>query len=177
MTFPQENQPTFLLICFSIGYIFGVASFLFDFLKFLSKNKIYQQILIAIRIIVLCVVFVFLKNYYALGEIRLFMPTACLIGFYIYLITLGKIIAKFMQRLYNKMYKGIKQRRKLLNDLRKTAKNNRVGNCFRRFAFIHIGSNNGLSNGDNQRQTRKNRRIKAGNSHFGRAKATNRKRY
>ena len=163
MIFPQENQFIHLLLCFSFGYIFGLLSCGFELFSVAFKGKFKGQILLGLRLLLLAVFFILLKNAYDMGEIRLFMPAFSLIGFCVYLKTMGKIIAKLAQRLYNNIVKIIIYRRKRLNDLRKTSKNSSGNNRFRRFIALYFNKRNGLSNDRYKRKKGRNRQVESRN--------------
>ena len=152
MTFPQANQPQYVLLCFAFGYAFGATTFIFDLFNQIIKNGRLSQLVSGIRLILLALFFTVAKNHYEMGEIRLFMPTFTLVGYCVYLKTIGKIIAKLCKKLYNTLYKGILRRIKSSNDARKTQQNSRSGNGIGSFAFMHIVKRNGLSNGNHKRQ-------------------------
>ena len=94
MTFPQANQPQYMLLCFAFGYAFGAITFIFDLFNQIIKNGRLSQLVSGIRLILLALFFTIAKNHYEMGEIRLFMPTFTLVGYSVYLKTIGKIIAK-----------------------------------------------------------------------------------
>jgi hypothetical protein len=163
MIFEQDLHFTYFLLCFAFGYLFGSLSFALDGFLVLPAGSVVKQVLTAIRLLLLCFFFIFMKNKYDLGQIRWYMPLTCLIGFYAYLKTIGKIIAKFIKKVYNVivnvLIKGIKR----INDLGKIAKNNCSGNRFCRFIAFHFNRHNGLPNGNHKRKTRQGGRVKGGN--------------
>ena len=171
MTFSVANQPIFCLLFFCAGFCYGLlTAFPFDFVLANLKSEWLTQILCFLRIVFLAFFFTIYDSYVSAGEIRLYLCLFCLIGFYLYLKTMGKIIANLFKKLYNKCEKGIKQRRKLLNDLRKAKKNNRSGNSVRRIATLHFGGNNDLPNGNHSRQKSANGRVAGRNTSVRRAK-------
>ena len=101
MTFEQDLQLTYFILCFAFGYFFGLLSFFFDGFLISSTFNIAKQLAFFIRIALLSFFFVCMKNAYGIGQVRLYMPTACLLGFYAYLKTIGKIIAIFIKKVYN----------------------------------------------------------------------------
>ena len=163
MIFEQDLQIANFFLCFAFGYAFGLLSFIFDgFLTFPAFSVI-KQCAFLIRFLFLCVFFVYMKNAYDLGKIRLYMPVSCLIGFFAYLKTIGKIIAIFIKKVYNTIINVLLKGRKLINDLGKIAKNSSSGNRFRRFITFHFNRHDGLPNGNHKGKTRQGRRVKGGN--------------
>ena len=177
MIFAVESQPIHIILCFSFGYLSGVILAPIFALSGFFKTKIAQEICSFLEFVFLTILFVFLKNAYALGEIRAYMGVICLIGFYVYKKTLGKSIAILLKKLYNNVNKAFISWRKKRDDRRKSKKNTGCNNLDCSNITIYFGFRNGLPNGCNKGQTSKNRAVKNRNSPFRRTKGANTRKY
>ena len=95
MTFEQDLQFSYFLLCFAFGYLFGLLTFFLDGFFVEKEINPFKSALMGGRIALLSFFFVYMKNRYNLGQLRLYMALSCILGFYIYLKTIAKIIAKF----------------------------------------------------------------------------------
>lgn len=157
MSFLATNQPIFALICFSIGFVLGIFLSPVGFLSFFISSEKHKKYFCALELLAVAFLFVFLKNYYQMGEFRVYMGAICLIGFYIYKKTLGKSIAIFLKKLYNILCKRFTFRRKCKNDRRKIKKNSSGDNICGSNPTFYINSGYGLPNGNHKREKSKNR--------------------
>ena len=177
MIFTVQAQPIHIILCFSFGYLSGAILAPIFALSYLFKTKIAQEISCFLEFIFLTILFVFLKNAYDLGEIRLYMGIICLLGFYVYKKTLGKSIAILLKKLYNNVNKAFILWRKRLNDRRKSKKNTNGNNFKRCNTTICFGCHNGLWNGCDKGQKGKNRAVGSRNTPIRRKKGKYAKKY
>ena len=93
MTFDAKGQGEYFLLCFALGYIYGIISGVILGEKLFKSSKL-TGISKVIRACFFAIFFVFYKNYYNLPSLKAYFLIAYYLGFYIYLKTLAKIIAK-----------------------------------------------------------------------------------
>ena len=162
MTFDAKGQGEYFLLCFALGYIYGIISGVILGEKPFKSSKL-TGISKVIRACFFAIFFVFYKNYYNLPSLKAYFLIAYYLGFYIYLKTLAKIIAKIDEKLYNKVKIILLKVRCLYYDARKKKKNsignNRIGGAF----ALSFNSGNGLPNGNYKRQKGKNPKSKRSN--------------
>lgn len=88
-----------LLIGFGIGLIYGIL----NITQKLKRIYILQIIVDIVFCLISTIIFLLVINFINMGEFRLFLLIAYLIGFTIERITLGKIFAKGYKFVYNKI--------------------------------------------------------------------------
>ena len=109
MLYETLFQPKIFLILFLIGFVCG---FLLDFASlmhyFTGKNKAFKEIFASVAIILSFIIFDqtnLLVNY---GDLRFFPFLAFWGAFVLQRLTIGKILAKFMEKCYNFLRKLLK---------------------------------------------------------------------
>ena len=162
MTIEAKGQGESFFLCLALGYLFGALSgIVFGEKRFKSlKISVLLQIL---KTCFFALFFVCCKNYYNLPSLKVYFLLAYYLGFYIYLKTLAKIIAKFDEKLYNKARIIVLKVGYLYYDARKKKKNsignNRVGGA----TALSFNRGDGLPNGDHKRQKNKNPKPRGAN--------------
>lgn len=101
--FETLSQPLLFLILFSIGFCCG---FLFDLRSYivflLNKNKVAEIILDVLFSVGTCAIFFFSCLRFNYGELRFFLILAFVSGFLIQRFSLGRLIAKVIEKCYIK---------------------------------------------------------------------------
>lgn len=100
-------------ICFGIGVVLGAGVGILNIIKSLFKhNLVVDNILDCLYSIFCCIVDLFTLIEFNFGVLRLYLIVAFLLGMYIERKTLGKVFAKLLTWLYNKISKVIVTLRK-----------------------------------------------------------------
>ena len=88
-----------LLIGFIMGIIYGIL-----YIPYIISNKlIIKNIVDLLYIPIICLTFIISTNYINMGQFRLFLLLAYLIGIVLESLTLGKLFAKGYKSVYNKL--------------------------------------------------------------------------
>ena len=111
--FAAQNQIYVLIVCLSIGVIGGIIYEAVDFLKRFINNRLLKDGLDLLFFIVFSFLAVGLGYLYEFPSLRWFMPAAELAGVLLERKSIHIIVAKFADKVYNKL---IKLRRKKQND-------------------------------------------------------------
>ncbi len=89
------------------GLIFALATEILNiFLTLLNKNKVIQFIIDLISCISLSFIYIYLINTLNYGVSRIYLLSALVLAIILEKITIGKLIAKFNNWLYNKLRIG-----------------------------------------------------------------------
>ena len=108
--FVTSDQPRTIIVCLFIGIIIGVFYEFFYFLKLFKDNKVYSSVLDAVWLLLSSYIYTFVSSKYKIGNVRGYIIILTLIGTFMYLVSLHKIIAIFINRVYNvfiKLLKGL----------------------------------------------------------------------
>lgn len=101
LLFETLSQPLTFLIIFGIGFLCG---FLFDFenyfLFLVNKNKIIEIILDVFLTIGTCLILYLSIVKFNFGELRVFLIVAFCLGLFVQRISLGRLIAKVVEKCY-----------------------------------------------------------------------------
>ena len=166
MTFEADNQILYLAVSLSAGYLSGAVTFAFDLLSHV-KNTYIKGSLYIIRAVLLAACFCAFRFFYSFGNIKWYMIACFALGFLLYIKTFAKIIAKFGERVYNKvkikLFKWRDKRRKRANVTREKKKNSRRRNRVDGSVVIYSYRGNDLSDGNHQRKKAKVGRFKRAN--------------
>lgn len=102
MYFNANSQWWISLILIGVGFLCG---FLYNFahaIVFVFKNNVWVKNILELVATVFCgVLFLIVVNIVYYGEVRMYMIVAFVLGLYLELVTVGKIIAKTFLLLYN----------------------------------------------------------------------------
>lgn len=112
----SANQFYIFLACLFCGLVSGA---LFEGLKlpfYFFKNRVLEAITDGIFFILFALLYVWISFLFAFPSFRIYMPVGALTGFFLYCKTFGAIVANFREKLYNKVNK---QRRRKRRDRRK----------------------------------------------------------
>ena len=165
MEFEANKQGVIFLILFSLGFVFGCVSCFCECEHLKHRKTIYFAINF-FRYVFLALFFISMRNFYDLPALKWWFLLAFYLGFYIYQKTCAKVIAKFVEKLYNnfvKRVKNFKKRRWIKSEFGKIKPNRISGNRNVRTFVIHSRFGYGVSNGNHKRQKSKNSRTKRTN--------------
>ena len=124
-TLTQLNVFLFMLYC---GLLSGVLYEIMYFIRKLLHFKVFEIICDVAFVVVGALLFVFAINYSNFGQIRLFLFLSFGLGFGLERISIGFLVAKFLEFIYNKfvlkIFNALKGLRRKTRG-RKKVKNNR----------------------------------------------------
>ena len=106
--FITSDQPRILIVSLFIGLIIGGFYEIFYFLKLYFKKEFYNHFFNVLYFVLSSFIFVNVSTIYHFSNFRVYMLLAVFIGILIYLLTLHKIIAIFLNKVYNMVNKTIK---------------------------------------------------------------------
>ena len=102
MLYETLAQPKVFLVLFAFGFLSGL---IFDFLKllnyFFDNNKISRQIFTFLGVVLSFLIFVETNLWFNYGDIRFFAFFSFFLALILQRATLGKLLAKFMDKCYN----------------------------------------------------------------------------
>ena len=150
-----------MLYCFAFG---GIIGFVYDFINaFLLplKKGVGKHFINLIWWVVVAFLFVIFNYFFRLGNFRLYKLAVILVGLIFYFNSFHKIIAFFINKVYNKYDKFIKKlkNKRFKNDVTKKEKD-----AFRPYfrlnnAICNISGNNCVSNNGNRSKIQRNKKI------------------
>ncbi len=124
MLFETLNQPKVFLALACAGFL---AGFFFDASNYITwlfnKSKIVQTVTDFFATVMSFAVFFLTVLFLDYGKVRLYHITIFVLMFFLQRITLGKLIAKFLNWCYNQFTKSMQ---KLLKRLQKKKKNGKL---------------------------------------------------
>jgi len=125
MLYETLSQPKIFLLLLIFGFL---SAFLFDVSKllnyFFNQNKITKQILLFISTFLCFVIFTECNLWLNFGDVRLFAFMGFFLGMILQRISVGKLLAKIMDKCYNFLIKLTKRITRLFYG-RKEKKNNK----------------------------------------------------
>ncbi len=165
--FISLDQPRIMLYCFAFGGIFGFISEVFYAVSLFFKCKVLKHAITCFWCVCCAFLFVFLNFYYNLGNFRLYKLIVIIVGTIFYYYSFHKIIAIFINSLYNKIVKKLSKLKKVLKKQKNVGtkkEKSAIGvNIGRNYATVYISGNNSLSNGGNSSKAQRNKKVRRGN--------------
>ena len=110
--FSSLDQPRIIFVSLFIGVIIGVFYEFFYLLKLFFQGKVFKEILDAVWISSSAFIYIQISAEYSFPNFRLYTLAFIVIGTIIYLFSFHKIIAIFLNRVYNiivKLFKRVKR--------------------------------------------------------------------
>lgn len=107
--FVTSDQPRTIIVCLFIGILVGVFYEPFYLLKLFYNSRVYKSVLDALWLFSSSFIYTFISCEYSIGNLRAYMIVLTLCGAVMYLLSLHKIIAIFINRVYNKIIKVLKR--------------------------------------------------------------------
>lgn len=122
--FISVDEPRVMLFCFAFG---GIAGFLYEFFYFFMlvfKHKCVKHLLTFTWWVCVAFAFVFFNYFFHLGNFRVYKLAVIIVGLLFYKNSFHKIIAIFLNRVYNKYVSFLKKKKskKVKNDRAKKEK-------------------------------------------------------
>ena len=112
--FVTANQFYVFISCVFLGVFLGLPLSFVKFVNFLVKNKILTNVLYVIYFINLSLAYVYFAHALYFPSFRIYMIIGVLLGLFAYMKSLHFILAKLVEKLYNRISK--KHKEKLKND-------------------------------------------------------------
>ena len=109
--FSSLDQPRIVLVSLFIGVVIGAFYEIFYLLKLIFKGKVFKEILNAIWIFLSSFIYIQISTSYSFPNFRVYTVVFMVVGVIIYLFSFHKIIAIFLNRVYNiitKIFKKVK---------------------------------------------------------------------
>ncbi len=160
------SQPRIIVICVGIGVLSGV---IYDILYFFTEyfnNKIVNFLKDIIYFILTSFLFTSVSSLANLGNFRVYMALCVLLGWFLYMKSFHKIIAKTYIKVYNVINKLLI---KVKNARRKEKPSVIRRNEWNSNVVSYIGNGKRVSNNRHYKKTRKDKSIKQRNNVFTRA--------
>ena len=159
--FTAVDEPRIMLCSFAFG---GIAGFIYElFYVFLLpvKNRAVRQIIVIIWWVVVAFLFVFFNYFFRLGNFRVYKLALILVGLAFYFKSFHKIIAFFLNKVYNKCVSYLKKKRakKVKNDRAKKEKGTFGAHIRRNNAFYNIGINFSLPISKRSAKVQRNKKV------------------
>ena len=107
--FLSLDQPRIVAVCLFIGVLSGAFYEFFYFLKMCFNYKVIGQILNGLWVFLSFFIYLKISTIYSFPNFRLYMLAFIILGAIIYLLSFHKIIAFFLNRVYNIIIKIIKR--------------------------------------------------------------------
>ena len=160
--FVTIDEPRIMLCCFAFGGIIGFLYEPFYFLNLIIKSKLVNHLLNSVWWLIVSILFIFFSYYFNLGNFRVYKLEVILVGLLFYFNSFHKIIAIFLNRVYNKYDKFLKKRKlkRLKNDATKKEKS-AFGTYFRRDNVVYnIGGNTRVPSNKHSAKIQRNKKIR-----------------
>lgn len=125
MNFEADGQLYYACISIACGYIGGLTTFAFEYGE-VVRGRITKYIFAIIRAVILAIEYTAIKYLYGFNDVKWYMIVGFLAGFIVYKKTIAKIIANFMQKMYNRLNKVLILWRKRIDD---TGQKKKTGHC------------------------------------------------
>lgn len=155
------DEPRVMLCCFAFGGLIGFLYELFYFLGLIFKSQIIKHVLTCVWWVLDAFIFVFFNYFFHLGNFRIYKIAVILVGFIFYFNSFHKIIAIFLNKVYNKYDKFIKKVKvkKVKNDATKKEKSAFGTNIRRNNAVYNISGNTCLSSSEHSAKVQRNKKV------------------
>ena len=159
--FVTYDEPRIMLFCFAFGGIAGLIYELFYIILLPTKSNVIKHVVTLIWWCVVAITFVFFNYYFHLGNFRLYKLAVILIGLLFYKNSFHKIIAFFLNRVYNKYvaYRKKLKLKKVKNVRAKKEKGTFRTNIGRNNVVYNISGNTFLPTNKHSAKVQRNKKV------------------